>query len=278
MPNTNLYSTKTDAELLEFEKRDELQTGIDSIDENFGFPTGYYIVIGNPGTGKSWFATWLSRVFYRHNEKRSVIFSLEMPEVFLRQRILQQWSDLTKHEIDSGKSTSKALELIKKDAIVVDDFFSENTKLQTPQAFKKKIDEYYKLGYRCFHMDHFHELEGTTVNERNQKAVEKWGLMFQQICKEYDDIWLFIYAQPNSGSATKKVLRRTDMMGGKALTYKCDYFLSLNRDLSLEDGMIKIDDNDRTIVFWVDKSRYTEKSHIGFRLEFSETGNFYGKV
>ncbi len=275
MANTNLYSTKTKAELLKFDKRETLETGVTEVDIDFGFPTGYYIIIGNPGTGKSWFSLWLSRMFHRHNQKYSVVFSLEMPEQFMRQRILQQWSDITKHELESGKSVDAVADRLKNDDIVIDEFYSEDTKLQTPQNFKKKIDEYYKLGYRCFHLDHFHELEGTTVNDRNQKQVETWGLLFQQICKEYQDIWLFIYAQPNSGSATKSILRRTDMLGAKALTYKCDYFLSLNRNMEVKDDMLKIDEQDRVIVLWVDKSRYTEKSHLGWKLEFSQTGNFY---
>jgi len=60
-----LNSYYTRKELTTFKKRKELMTGISEIDADFSFPRGYYVIIGNPGTGKSWFAIWLSRVFYK---------------------------------------------------------------------------------------------------------------------------------------------------------------------------------------------------------------------
>lgn len=272
-----LYSNKTISQLKEINTKKELNTGISYIDESFGFPTGYYILIGNPGSGKSWFALWLTRMFYRHDQMRSVYFSLEMPEPMVRKRILQQWSDLSKSEIDSGKSVQKAIEMMDKDIIIVDEFYAEDTKHQTPENFKMWVDEYYKLGYRVFHFDHFHELQGASVNDTNQKVVEKWGLMFQQLCKQYSDIWLIIYTQPKSADAKRKILRRDSVLGSKALTYKCDYILSLNRNIEIDDqtGIVMVDDNEREIILYLDKTRYTEKTHVGFKIYFSETGNYY---
>ena len=269
-----LYSTKPLSELTKIEKKECLNTGISVIDNNFGFPTGYYLIVGNPGVGKSWFALWLSRMFYRHDAVRTVFFSLEMSEQNVRKRILQQWSDLTKSELESGGDTSPAVDLLTRDTIIIDEFYSDNTKKQTPEAFKEWVGEYYRIGYRVFQMDHFHELGGASTNETNQKVVEKWGLTFQQICKEYPDIWLIIYAQPNSTKT--KMIKRNSLLGSKALTYKCDYFLSLNKtvdedDLDMNNHVI---DGNNDIVIWIDKTRHTEKTKTGMLISFSETGNF----
>ena len=269
-----LYSTRPLADLTKIEKKESLNTGLSIIDNNFGFPCGYYVIVGNPGVGKSWFALWLARMFYRHDLMKSVFFSLEMPEQLIRQRILQQWSDLNKSQLESGNDTSEAVKLLASDVIIIDEFYSDDTKKQTPQAFRQWVDEYYKMGYRFFQMDHFHELGGASVNETNQKVVETWGLVFQQICKEYNDIWLIIYAQPNSSK--NKILKRSNLLGSKALTYKCDYFLSLNKNV--DEDEIDVEDNlingNNDIVLWIDKTRYTEKTKVGLLIEFSETGNF----
>lgn len=274
-----LYSTKPDEELLKIDKKLELNTGITGIDADFGFPAGYYVIAGNPGSGKSWFALWLSRVFFKHNGKKSVYFSLEMPEPIVRQRILQQWSDLNKADFENRKHELSALDNLRQDVIIVDTFHSDDGKMQTVKNFEKLINEYYELGYRCFHFDHLHELEGANVNQTNQKVTEDWAKAFQNIIKEKTDIWLFIYAQPNGAAAEKKILRRTDISGSKAITQKCDYFLSLNRIIELdESGLTITNSNDRQVILYIDKSRYTEKVHIGFKLFFSETANFFSMI
>jgi len=275
--NKKLYSDRKISDLTHVEVREDLNTGISNIDNNFGFPTGYYVILGNPGTGKSWFALWLSRMFYRHNQMRSVYFSLEMPEPMVRKRILQQWSDLTKSEIESGKSPIKAIELLTNDTIVVDEFYAEDGSNQITENFDSWIEAYYKLGYRIFHFDHLHELFGANDNSTNQGVTEKWAKCFQNVCKKYKDIWLMVYAQPNGAAANKKILRRTDIAGSKAITQKCDYFLSLNRNIEIDEntGLTMVDSCERKIILYLDKTRYTEISHIGFRLYFAETGNFH---
>lgn len=275
--NQKLYSTKTEKMLLKIERKDKLSTGIPEIDNDFGFPTGYYVILGNPGVGKSWFSLWLSRVFYRHNQMMSVYFTLEMPEPIVRARIFQQWSDLTKSQLENGSSTDQAMDLMRRNILVVDDFYSEDTKHQTPDNFQKWIVEYYKLGYRVFHFDHLHELAGANDNAANQKVTEKWAKTFQGICKDYPDIWLFIYAQPNGAAANKKVLRRTDIAGSKAITQKCDYVMSLNRNFELDDttGVAVMNSDDRLVMLYLDKTRHTESAHIVFKLYFSTTGNYF---
>ncbi len=269
-----LFSGKTDEELKKRDTKPGLHTGIGYVDTDFGFPTGYYVIIGNPGTGKSWFALWLTRMFYRNDGQKSVYFSLEMSEQAIRTRILQQWSDITKQEVESGVSVQNAINLMKEDVLVVDTTFQDTN--QDPCLFEEFIDKFYELGYRVFHFDHLHELMGANDNKSNQTITEKWAKAYQQICKKYNDIWLFIYAQPNGASASKKILRRTDIAGSKAITQKCDYCLSLNRNLELdENGTPIIDKTNREIVVFVDKSRFTTEQYFGFKLYFHLTGNFH---
>lgn len=271
-----MYSSVSLKDLNSIKTKESLNTGISYIDTDFGFPCGYYVILGNPGTGKSWFALWLSRMFYRHDNQMSVYFSLEMPEPMVRKRILQQWSDLTKSQVESGASTAAATDLMGKDAIIVDEFYSEDAANQTIENFESWIKEYYRLGYRIFHFDHLHEIFGSNDNAKNQSVTESWAKCFQKLCKTYPDIWLMIYAQPNGAAANKKILRRTDIAGSKAITQKCDYFFSLNRNINIDEqtGIVMVDTNERNIILYLDKTRYTEKSHIGFRIHFSETGNF----
>lgn len=269
------YSSLGDDQILTTEKRECLNIGIGRIDKNFPFPTGYYVICANPGAGKGWFALWITRKAYVNNSKKTVYFSLEMTEQLIRTRILQQWSDLTQRQFESGMSVQKAIGMMKLDAITVDLFHSENTKWQTPESFEQKIEFYYLIGYRIFHFDHLHELDGANDTHFNQTVTEKWAKAFQSICKKYKDIWLFVYAQPNGASASKTILRRTDIAGSKAITQKCEFFLSLNRKVvDTETGEVQVDNQDREVILWLDKSRVTSATHIGFKLYFSETGNF----
>lgn len=274
--NLKLFSSKGENHLDFVEKRPTLNTGIMKIDSLFGFPSGYYVILGNPGTGKSWFALWLSRVFYRINMIKSVYFTLEMPESVVKNRILQQWSDLTKNKFENGGSTEEAKQLMLKDVIVVDDFYTDDTKFQTPNSFELWIDKYYELGYRSFHFDHLHEIMGANDNKSNQTITELWAKTFQKICKKYKDIWLFVYAQPNGAAASKKILTRTDIAGSKAIMQKCDYVLSLNKkfEIDKETGLLTSESDDRAIILYIDKTRYTENCHVGFGLYFGFTGNF----
>lgn len=272
--STKFYSRLNPDEIKSVERRKTLTTGVKRIDTLFGFPTGYYVICANPGTGKGFFATWISRQFWRFNQEKSVYFSLEMPESLVRERLLQQWSDLTQEQYMSGADTSTAISLLKDDVIVVDEL-SEDEQILEPIRLYKAIETYFALGYRIFHFDHLHELSGANDNNRNQAVTEEWAKIFQIICKDFPEIWLFIYAQPNGASASKYILRRTDIAGSKAITQKCEFFLSLNRKVELdENGEPLIDKEDRTVILYLDKSRVTSKSHTGFRLLFDETGNF----
>ena len=268
-----LYSTMTIRQLTTFEKRELLQTGIEKIDDRFGFPTGFYSIVGSPGTGKGWLALWLSKQFLVHNNKKSVYFSLEMSESLIRTRILQQWSNLTKDELENGGDIKWALRCLKDDKILVDEYYMDNSKLQTTESFAKWFDEYYKLGYRVFHFDHLHEISGANDNKSNPIVMEKWGQLFKNICKSYKDVWLFIYVQPNKSGYEKQILKRQDVTGSKSVIEKCDFFISINRE-KLEE----LEEESRDVYLYIDKNRYNDCNHVAFKLRFAETGNFHSYI
>lgn len=271
------YSTMTNAEKTTFEKRLSMPFGVSSLDKFFTFPTGFYIVCGHPGSGKGWFALWLARVFFRKHRRKTMFYSLEMGEQLVRTRLLQAWSDLTQKELERGGADVKAaLDLMDQDAITIYEFGKTDPKSQqVPANFKKKLAKQYAEGYRVFMFDHLHEIAGANVNDTNQKVVEDWGNVFQQIAKEYPDIWLAVFAQPNSASARKKILTKNDILGSKSIGHKCEYVLSLNRPTEDDEfGEARIDASNRRVYLYFDKNRTGTYQHFGVWLNFLETGNF----
>lgn len=271
-----MYSAMTKEEINKQKLRKSLPLGIPEIDSWFPFPTGYYVICANPGAGKGWFAFWLIRKFWELHGIKSVFFSLEMSISTVTERLKQAWSDLTQFQFQNGDSVAKGIELMQKDILIPDDFEAEDQSKQTPELFKAKFDFYYNLGYRVFHFDHLHELDGANDNNFNQKVTSEWAKVFQQISKEHEDAWLFVFAQPNGAAAAKKIIQRTDIAGSKAITQKCDYFVSLNREVEKDEkGDILINNEKRDVILWVDKSRHTSQAHRGVRLFFAETGNYF---
>lgn len=273
------FADRTDEELLTFTERETAKTGLAKIDNKFPHPTGFYLICANPGVGKGWYALWLTRRFYENNSLKSIYFSLEMTEELIKKRILQAWSDLTEEQFNRVKNKKeyiKALELLKKDMIRVDEFGGSDTSGITVENLKKKIEEYYSEGFRVFHFDHMHELDGANDNVRNQAVTEKWAKSFQGICKEHPDIWLFVYVQPNGKSAKSDIIFREDVAGSKAVTQKCEYFISLNRaQKDSKDVEVGEDEMEsREVIIYIDKNRITSAQHIGFKVYFSYTGNF----
>ena len=270
-------------QLMNIEQREMLTTGIPEIDVSFKHPTGYYVICANPGVGKGWWALWLSRKFWQRHQKRSVYFSLEMTTDLIKKRILQQWSVLTENDFNlvvAEKQYDKikpAFEMLKQDMFRVDEFGGSDTSQIKPEVFRKKIETYYKLGFRIFHFDHLHEIDGANNNETNQKVTETWAKCFQNICKDFPDIWLFVFAQPKSEAAKKQYLERTDILGSKAITQKCEFFYSLNRKVNLdkEDSFAGVND-ERIVTVFLDKNRITSAQYTGYKLQFSMTGNFLG--
>jgi hypothetical protein len=268
--------------LLEFEFREELPIGIPAFDFVFRFPAGFYVVSGVPGTGKGWFALWLTRVFWERHNKKTVYFSLEMTEQLVRQRYLQAWSDLTEDEFKQVATSKdytkiqKAKDMIAQKMMVVDEFYSQDTKHQTPENFKKLFEKYYQMGYRIFHFDHFHQMEGMNDNNKNQGVAEKWGQLFQSIAKEYPDAWLFIFAQPRGSAYKERMLRMEDISGSKSIIQKCEFFISLNKIVKVDKDaeILKIENDTRVIEMFLEKNRITSHSNKVFNLYNLETGNF----
>ena len=277
--NSDSFSNMTDDELLTFTQRETALTGVKRIDEGFKHFTGFYVICANPGVGKGWYALWLIREFYLHSNIKSVYISLEMTEDLIRKRVLQSWSDLDENAFNyfiKNKLEIKALALLKKDIMRVDEFGGSDTSKITTENFTDKIKYYYEQGFRAFHFDHLHELDGANDNTRNQTVTEKWAKVFQSICKDYSDIWLFIYVQPNGSSAKKQILKRTDISGSKAITQKCEFFISLNRQMKKDEetGEMVVDNDSRQITIYIDKNRISSAQHVGFKLYFLPTGNF----
>lgn len=269
------YSNWDPTQLTDIQERETLSTGVTELDNTIPFPTGFYVICANPGVGKGWFALWLSRQFYKRHRKKTVYFSLEMAEPLVRSRVLQQWSDLTKDQAENNLiSKDKAINSLKKNALVVDEFFStSNPKKQTPENFIRKLDFYYHKGFRVFHFDHMHELSGANVNDTNQKVVEDWASAFQRVAKEYPKVWLFVYAQPNGAAAKKVILTKTDVSGSKAIGQKCEFFISLNREKN-ESNFSSAENENRDMFVWLDKGRTVPKTHVGAWVYFDHTGNF----
>lgn len=275
-------SQLSDEEFFNVKEREMLTTGINAIDKNFKFPSGYYVICANPGVGKGWYALWLTRKFYQRHQKKSVYFSLEMPENLIRQRIIQAWSDLTENEVAYYRETKnyspmkKSRELINEKIILIDEFGGSDTSFINVENFKKLFTKYYEEGYRVFHFDHLHEIPGANVNETNQKVTEDWSKMFQSLSKDYPDAWLFIYAQPNGSASSKKILKREDVAGSKAITQKCEFFISLNREVIIDDktGITDVKNDTREVLMFLGKNRITSKSGVIFPIYFSLTGNF----
>jgi hypothetical protein len=270
------YSEMNDEQMSKLEDREALTTGLPQLDSKFKFRSGFYIICANPGAGKGFFATWLARQFYSNFGKRSVLFSLEMGEPLVRSRILQQWSDLTPEQLEQGADTLPARELLREDAITVYPFGKDDGRYQTPENFRQDVISFYERGCRIFFFDHLHELEGANVNDKNQSVVEAWAKAFQALCIDYPDIWLFVFAQPNGAAESKGVIRRTDISGTKSITQKCEFFLSLNRSIETdrETGMVKVDEQNREVLVWVDKNRISPQQYVGAKIWLSRTGNF----
>lgn len=270
------YQTMSDEVMDYIEKRAELSTGLGAIDEVLPYRAGFHVVVGNPGSGKGWYATWLAKQFFIRHQKKTVFFSLEMSEPLIRLRLLQQWSGLTEEQLEKGASTAAAKNLLKQGGLLIYPFGQNNAEYQTPDNFATDIDKFYEQGYRVFMFDHFHELDGANSDiATNQKVTQIWGKAFQEVCKKYVDIWLIIFAQPNGAAANKSFLTRTDISGSKGLTQKCEVFVSLNRQVMEKDFKIEEQqEQDRSVVFWVDKNRLSSSQKVGKMVFLSKTGNF----
>ena len=247
-----------------------LKVGIENLDKG-GIPTGLNLIVGQSGAGKSWFMTFLVYVAWDLNKLRSAIFSLEMDYEGIKKRMLQSYSGLGYDDFIYGADTSLGIQKIKEISPVVIDYTQSDNQI-TAKGFLQKFKELYDRGIRVFVFDHFHEIPGASVNDKNQQVSEVWGDMFKFIRNTYDDIWLFVLVQSNKEGYKKKTLKKEDMAGSMSLVNKCDFFLSLNRteDPEKDIGLT----SEKVIKIWVDKSRRTGMDKYISMALLSNTGMF----
>lgn len=270
-----MYGTKLPEEILKFEKLETVRTGIGKLDRMFGWPPGVYVVAASPGSGKSWFATWFARQMWLNHGKRSAYLFLETTTSFVTQRILQQWSDLTKEEFESGASTRKAYEAMKQDAILA---FEVSPKMTKPDVLERIISKQIELGFETILFDHIHEVTGMSDNKENQRLSEALGSVFKRLAVKYPHARIIIFAQPTKSGYNKNLLSRSDVKGMTPVIEKCDYFLSLNRVVE-RDGrgnVVYTQDDDKIMetIIYLEKTRKTAMSHIMTTVRFIPTANF----
>jgi len=252
----NRVDTLSDEELSRITHYPTLKTGISNLDRG-GLPPGMNLIIGQSGAGKSWFMNHLVKCAWTLNKKRSVVFSLEMDFDGLKKRMIQSFSGLTYEQFVYGGDISSGIKILREVNPVIIDYTKQESDRITTADFLTKAHQLYKEGYRVFIFDHFHEIPGATVNERNQQVTEQWADAFKLLRNTYDDLWLFILVQSNKEGYKAKILKKENVSGSSALVNKCDFFLSLNRTED-PDSMENVDfAQDKVVKIWVDKSRRT---------------------
>jgi predicted ATP-dependent serine protease len=260
--------------LKNIEKITTLKTGISGLDrENTGIPVGLNLIIGTPGSGKSWFMIHLVKVAWELNKQKSAIFTLEMNFEGLKNRLLQVMGDITHEDMVYGKGIDNAAKKLKEIPLRIIDYTKADNQM-THAGFLNKVKSLYEDGVRVFILDHFHEISGASVNDKNQQVAETFGNTFKFIRSTYPDVWLFVLVQSNKDGLKKTFLKKEDMAGSMSLVNKCDYFLSLNR--TDKDDLENTDNyrQDKEITFWIDKSRKLHIDKFPSKAILSRTGVF----
>lgn len=270
----NTYATKTAQELMKIEKVERFPLGLRLTDKLFGFPQGYYTIMALTGSGKTWFALWIARQMWVKHKRKSLFLSLEMSEQEIKQRILQQWSDLSQPKFEAGESVQRAIDLMQQDSITVKKIEQNQHNISEIEAY---IDAMVEIGIDVLFFDHVHELAGMSNTDKNQGAAEMWSKFFMRIINKYPHLHLFVFAQANGASYNRKVLTSECVKGSKVISEESHFILSLNRYRKDDDFRIASDnmDEDRSVNLGLIKSRKTPQDKISFPLYFGEDGNFY---
>lgn len=263
----------TDEELQSHKEYPKLKLGIEQLDQA-GVPSGMALLIGQSGSGKSWFMNHIVKAAWELNKQRSVIFSLEMDTQGLTRRMLQSYSGLTITDMMYGGKTQPGIDLIREAKPIVMDYTQVDRDAITPLSFSQAVHEYYSMGYRVFLFDHFHEIPGVSTNDKNQQMTEIWGDAFKAIRNEYDDVWLFVLVQSNKEGYKKEILTKEYVSGSSALVNKCDYFLSLNRKEKPDDNLAFEMAKPKLVTLWVDKNRRSFADRFAVKCFLDSTGNF----
>lgn len=272
VPNIRL-SELTEEELKNHKEYPKLKLGIEQLDQA-GVPSGMLLLIGQSGAGKSWMMNHIVRVAWELNQKKSVIFSLEMDQQGLTKRMLQSYSNLSVSDMTYGGDVTPGIKVIREADPIIIDYTQVDRDAVTPLSFSQSVHEYYAKGYRVFLFDHFHEIPGVSTNDKNQQQTEIWGDAFKAIRNTYDDVWLFVLVQSNKEGYKKDILTKEFVSGSSALVNKCDYFLSINRKEKADANIAYEISKPKNLVLWVDKNRRSFADRFAVQATLDNTGNF----
>lgn len=247
-----------------------LKTGISKLDDQFQFSPGFHLIVGSPGSGKSWLATWLVLRFWLFNKTKSVLFSLEMGEKLLVNRLLQQWSSLTEQEIKTNEPNA-GVDYLKQEFLKINSLSA-----RTPASFIVAIERYIQEGFTTFLIDHIHQIPYMKDAKRNGEISALWGETFEKLRDKHPNITLIVLAQPIKSAFHKVALQMQDISDSAPLIYKADSFVSISADEEREiTKFIDKTETTRYRIIWIDKNRLTGKSQMGVRLYFAPDANFY---
>jgi hypothetical protein len=274
LPETTIFSEMSETQLTKVFEGERLSTGLSTIDHNFGWTPGSCLIIGHPGSGKSWLALWLARQFYARHNKKTMFWSLEMSSEGTKKRLLQSWSDLTKEATEYGQNTQQAEKMLKDDAIALQTWEDTSITL-TPELFTEMSEKHIQEGTEVIIVDHFHHLPGVGGdNDSNQRFAGEWSRAFSSLCKNHPNIWLFVMAQPNASGSNETILRPDSIKGSKTPRQYFEYIITLSSEMvDLGDGDLSLKPESRKRILYVWKNRNGEQ-FFGERTELLPTGNF----
>lgn len=259
--------------LLEYKEIQGLNTGLKKLDDRFHFYPGINVVVGQPGSGKSWLVTWLALRFWQQHQIKSLFFSLEMGEDLIVNRVLQQWSGMSREEMEL-KDPEVGRNYIKQGFFLINSLDTNSVKY-----FLEESEKQINNGVRVIFFDHLHQIPGMMDSKRNRGLSQIWGEAFELLRKKYPEVVMIILAQPNKSAYDKVALQIGDISDCSPIINKCDIFLGISNDQAREGkGFTESMDSGKAPggrLFWCDKNRISGQSQVGIKLYFAPNANLY---
>lgn len=185
--------------LEEIKYKSEQGTGITGLDTGFsdlnyitgGLQRGDLIIIGaRPSVGKTAFALNLGKNMAEKNQLPTAIFSLEMPETTLVQRMISAHGGIKGHKLRDGKVKTnddwnklfEAANYIQSLPIVIDD--SSNLKMSEVFSKCRKLKNEHGLGVVI--IDYLQLMETTGKHGTRQEAVSQISRDLKGLARELD--------------------------------------------------------------------------------------------
>jgi len=147
-------------------------------------PCKLFIIGARQGCGKS--SLMVDMAFAASKTVPVGIFSIEMPEQELVERVACNYADLNYNKLTSNKGTQKEMELLDKAAeaiselpiyyddgpgyIGINDWFFEQKKIPIEKSITSKIEKWAKQGIKVFFIDHLHRM--TWVGKEADKKFQ----------------------------------------------------------------------------------------------------------